>query len=105
MSMQATLEACQGEPVICKICGKDGMTVVESIPIPTFLTPVRVGEKSFLSLPVAMFKGNATDRATLCHVLEISQNEYALGQQQILKMQDVTVNAQALIVAGSINFD
>jgi hypothetical protein len=85
-----------GKRVICKICGKDGTTVVERVPIPTFLAPFRVSKQSFLSPPVGTSKGNVTDGATFCHVLEISQKEYALGQQQILEMQDVTVGKQAL---------
>ncbi len=57
---------------------------------------MRVGEKSFLSPPVAISKGNATDRTTFHYVLKFSQNEYALGQQQIFEMQDVTVGKQVL---------
>lgn len=86
----------EGKRVGCKIRGEDGTTVLETFAIKTFLAPVRVGEKCFGAPPVAMSKGNATDRATFRHVLEISQNEHALAQQQILEMQDVKVGEQAL---------
>lgn len=86
----------EGKHTTCNIHLDDGSTERVSIAIPTFQAPVRVGNKSFKSPPVNYSKGNGIDRATLRHVLEVSQNEHALAQQQIIEMQDVKDGEQDL---------
>jgi hypothetical protein len=73
------------------------MTVEKSIAVPTFFAPVRVGGNSFVLPPCNASRGNATDRATICHVLDICQNENALSQQQYIEMQDVKCGKQDLV--------
>ena len=65
-------------------------------PIKPFLAPVYVGKNSFKSPQRTMSRGNARDRATLCHIVEIRLNAYALSQQQLLEMNDVEVSKQDL---------
>lgn len=49
-----------------------------TFPIEPFFAPIYIEEKSFMSPPQTMWRGNAQDWATLCHLGEISSNSYAL---------------------------
>lgn len=86
--------------------GKKVATVFTTIT--PFLVPEYVGGKSFAAPPKKMSRGNATDRAILRHVTDLSENEYALAQQQIIEMQEVHdgtlklehINSTVLSAAG-----
>ena len=90
-------EEVSGKSTICNLEQKDGSMKDEHVPIPTFWAPRRIGENSFVSPPTISSKGNGNDRATLRHVMEITNNEYALAQQQILEMQEVSAGTQRLM--------
>ena len=75
----------------------DGSVNRQNFPIKPFLAPVYVGKNSFKSPQRTMSRGNARDRATLCHIVEIRLNAYALSQQQLLEMNDVEVSKQDLL--------
>ena len=101
------LRACQkhwvlvtGKSTMCQLVQANGESKDESITIPPFWAPQRIGDKSFHSPPETESKGNSTDRATFRHVMEISNNEQALANQQILEMHDVDRGEQDF---GNIN--
>ena len=101
------LRACQkhwvlvtGKSTTCKLVQANGESKDESITIPPFWAPQRIGDKSFHSPPETESKGNSTDRATFRHVMEISKDEQALANQQILEMHDAHRGEQYF---GSIN--
>jgi hypothetical protein len=90
-----------GKRASYKIDKGNGTEVTETFLIPTFHAPVRVGGKRhFESPPEFESKGNAIDQSTLRHVLELSQDDLALSQQQFIEMQDVKDGKQEL---GHIN--
>ena len=83
-----------GKSASRKMKQADGSMKKEKFPIPTFLCPERVGNNSFHSPSETTSKGNSTDRAMFRYVAEISSNEHALANQQILEMQDVKTGDQ-----------
>lgn len=78
------------------VCEKNRSTTTENIPVPTFLAPRMLGQHAFASPPTSLSRGNAFDRATLRHVMAISNNEHALAHQQIVEMADVEHGDQQL---------
>lgn len=89
-------EDVEGKYTKCMLPMKDGTMESKSICIPTFSAPRRVGDKSFGMTPKTLSRGNAADRATIRHVVEMSTNEFALAQQQVLEMMDVSARKQNL---------
>jgi len=75
---------------------KDGMVRRETLAVPTFFAPRKLGENCFESPPTSLSRGNAFDRATLRHVTAISSNEHALAHQQLVEMLDVKHGNQQL---------